>query len=92
MPGSRQQLLDLQFIEVRHQLVEVAAFLDRVDRHSGEDDHRIVAMRRALPLLLENRPDRAKAVLEAFSDHSPEPLPKALFQGACGAPLPELAV
>lgn len=86
MPASRQQIVDLQFIEIRHQLIEVAAFLDRIDRLPGADDHRLTAMRRALPLLLENRPDRAKAILEVFSDHSPDPVPTALTQGACGAP------
>jgi hypothetical protein len=86
MPASRQQIVDLQFIEIRHQLIEVAAFLDRVDRLQGADDHRLAAMRRALPLLLEDRPDRAKAILEVFSDHSPDPVPVAVTQGACGAP------
>lgn len=86
MPASRPQILDLQFIEIRHQLIEVAAFLDRVDRLPGADDHRLTAMRRALPILLEDRTDRAKAILEVFSDHSSEPLPMAVTQGACGAP------
>ena len=26
---SKQELLDLQFIEIRHKLIEVGAFLDR---------------------------------------------------------------
>jgi hypothetical protein len=87
---SKQQLLDLQFIECRHVLVELAAFLDRVDRHPGDDDYRIAALRRSLPILLENRTDRARAVLEALSDPSTEPIPQASFQGAFGAPpLPE---
>ena len=84
--NSKRDLLDLQFIETRHLLVELAAFLDRIDRHPGEADFRIDAFRKALPILLEERPDRARAVLDALSDHSAEPIPHAIIQGAYGAP------
>jgi hypothetical protein len=87
MPG-KNELLDLQFIECRHLVVELAAFLDRIDRHPGDEDYRITSLKQCLPILLENRADRAKAVLEALSDHSSEPIPKAEFQGAFGAPQP----
>lgn len=85
---SKQELLDLQFIETRHKLIDLAAFLDRIDRHPGEGDYRLDALKAALPLLLESRPDRAKAILEALSDPSTEPIPQAAFQGAFGAPQP----
>jgi hypothetical protein len=85
---SKQELLDLQFIETRHKLLDLAAFLDRIDRHPGEEDYRFTAMKNALPILLENRPDRAKAILQALSDQTTEPIPQASFQGAFGAPLP----
>lgn len=87
---SRKDLLDLQFIECRHVLVELAAFLDRIDRSPGGDDYRFTAMKRALPILLEERTDRAKAVLEALSDPGTEPIPKAGLQGAFGAPRPPI--
>jgi hypothetical protein len=85
---SKKDLLDLQFIDARHKLIEVAAFLDRIDRHPGEDDYRIDALKKALPILLETRPDRARAVLESLSDHSETLAETAPFQGAFGAPLP----
>jgi hypothetical protein len=85
---DRAKLLDLQFIESRHLLIELAAFLDRMDRHAGNGDYRFDALKNALPILLEDRPDRAKAILEALSDQSAEPIPQAAFQGAFGAPLP----
>lgn len=85
---SKQELLDLQFIETRHKLIDLAAFLDRIDRHPGEGDYRLAALKAALPLLLQDRPDRAKAILEALSDPSTEPIPQAAFQGAFGAPQP----
>jgi len=45
---TKIELLDQYFIEVRHKLIEVAAFLDRVDRAEGEDDFRFKAFRAAL--------------------------------------------
>ena len=83
---NKKSILDQYFIPVRHQLIDVAAFLDRVDRHPGEEDFRIHALREALTILSADRPDRARAVLEALSDQSTDPLAKAPFQGAFGAP------
>ncbi len=85
---SKKELLDLQFIDARHKLIDLAAFLDRIDRHEGTDDYRYTAMKTALPILLADRPDRARAVLEAFSDHTTEVSESAPFQGAFGAALP----
>jgi hypothetical protein len=84
---SKKDLLDLQFIEARHKLLDLAAFLDRIDRHPGDGDYRYEAMKLALPILLECRPDRVKAILEALSDQSAELIPQASFQGAFGAPV-----
>ena len=79
---SKQELLDLQFIDARHMLINLAAFLDRIDRHPGEDDYRLAALKTALPILFSDRPDRAKAVLESFSDHTTDLPQTAPFQGA----------
>ena len=84
---TRQQILDLYFLDARHKLVELAAFLDRVERAPGVDDFRIQAFRRALDKL--DTPgqshDRAKEVLLAFSDPTTDPAAKAETKGACGA-------
>ena len=85
---SKQELLDLQFIDARHKLIDLAAFLDRIDRHEGDDDYRFAALKNALPILLADRPDRARAVLESFSDHSTGIPTSAPFQGAFGAAHP----
>lgn len=85
---SKKELLDLQFIDARHKLIDLAAFLDRIDRHEGEDDYRFAALKEALPILLSGQPDRARAVLEALSDHTTELAESAPFQGAFGAPQP----
>ncbi len=85
---DKKKIADLHFMDARCKLIDLAAFLDRVDRHAGESDYREQALRAALPILLENRPDRAKAVLDFLSDESTELLESAPFQGAFGAPLP----
>ncbi|MES2660912.1 MAG: hypothetical protein V4689_19960 [Verrucomicrobiota bacterium] len=86
---SKKELLDLQFIDARHKLIDIAAFLDRIERHPGDEDYRFAAMKNALPILLSDRPDRARAVLESLSDHTTELTDSAPFQGAFGAALPE---
>ncbi|HEX3625757.1 MAG TPA: hypothetical protein VH280_10060 [Verrucomicrobiae bacterium] len=81
---TRQQVLDLYFLDARHKLIEVAAFLDRVERADGDDDFRISAFRAALDRLSAGK-NRAKDVLLAFSDHSTVPVDKAPGKGAVGA-------
>ncbi len=85
---SKKDLLDLQFIDARHKLIEIAAFLDRIDRHPGDTDYRFEAMKNALPILLSSQPGRARTILESFSDSSTALSTSAPFQGAFGAPLP----
>ncbi|HEX5790830.1 MAG TPA: hypothetical protein VFY13_06730 [Luteolibacter sp.] len=83
---SKKALLDLQFIEIRHQLIELGAFLDRMERHPGESDHRLDALQKALPILQQSGARRGAALLTALSDLSEEIPTSAAFQGACGAP------
>ena len=82
---TKQQVLDQYFIEVRHKLIEVAAFLDRIDRAEGEDDYRIKAFRAALKELESNEPERAKQILLALSDPTTEPIVWAQGKSASGA-------
>jgi hypothetical protein len=82
---TRQQILDLYFLDARHKLVELAAFLDRVERATGEDDFRLKGFRAALAKLNGTRKSKAKRVLLAFSDPTTKPVAKAEGKGACGA-------
>jgi hypothetical protein len=83
---SKKELLDLHFMDARCKLIDLAAFLDRLERHPGEADFRFEGFKKALPILLSDQPGRAKAILESLSDPSTEPADKATFQGAFGAP------
>ena len=83
---TRAQVVDAYFMEHRARLLDVAAFLDRVDRAgAGEDDFRMRAFRKALALLGDGGPDRARRVLELFSDPTIEPVAAAGMKGATGA-------
>ena len=83
-------LPDLQFIAARASLLDLAAFMDRVQRHSQQDDYRLTALREALPILLAEDPHRVRRILESLSDATPEPIPAATIQGAFGAPRPDV--
>ena len=82
---TRQQVLDLYFIDARFRLIELAAFLDRVDRAEGQADFRLDAFRHAVRELNGRKPERAKQVLLAFSDPTTTPIEKAPGKGAVGA-------
>lgn len=82
---NRQELLDLYFMDARSKLIDIAAFLDRLDRAEGEADFRLAAFREALKELAGNEPTRAKNVLLSFSDPTTEPIAAAPGKGACGA-------
>ena len=82
---TRQQVLDLYFLDARHKLVELAAFLDRTERATGKDDFRLQAFRAALTKLDGKKKNKAKQVLLAFSDPTIQPIAKAPGKGAIGA-------
>ena len=74
-------------MDARFKLLEIASFLDRVDRHEGVADFRPPAFAKALAAM-QNPPEgttRAQAVHLAFSDHSTEPARSAGIQFAYGA-------
>jgi hypothetical protein len=82
---TRQQVLDLYFLDARAKLIDLGAFLDRVERATGEEDFRMKAFRVALGELSKAEPHKARRVLETFSDPTIEPVETAPGKGACGA-------
>lgn len=87
-PLGAHQLVDLGFMDARSKALDIAAFLDRIDRHGGSTDFRLTALREALTELHSPGPNRARRILEHLSDPSREPALRAGSQGACGAPPP----
>jgi len=82
---TRQQVLDLYFMENRAKLIDIAAFLDRVERVGGDADFRLTAFKQAMRELSGGQPERARKVLLSLSDPTAEPIPAATTKAACGA-------
>jgi len=82
---DRSQLLDLYFVDARARLIDIAAFLDRLERAGSTEDFRIEAFRNALKELDKPGADRARRVLLALSDPTSAPIATAPGKGACGA-------
>lgn len=88
-PLHEQEVLDLYFLENRARLLEIASFLDRLDRAEGgggdRKEYRVVAFNRALGLLMEKGGGRTRAIQLSLSDRSTEPLASAVGLKATGA-------
>jgi hypothetical protein len=82
---SEVNLVDHGFMDTRAKILDIAAFLDRVQRHGQAEDWRIGALRDVLPLLSDPQPHRVQRILEALSDPSEQPIAAAPMQGAIGA-------
>ena len=87
---SAKEVLETYFLENRARLLEIAAFLDRIDRAKapdvGKTDFRYKAFIKALEILLESKENRAKTIQISFSDRSKEPRRSAAgLKGAYGA-------
>ncbi len=82
---NRARITDLYFAEARSKLIDLAAFLDRVERSEGTDDFRLKSLRAALKELGAPGPDKAKTILLTLSDPTAEPVAKAGGKSASGA-------
>jgi hypothetical protein len=87
-PKTGTKLIDEYFIENRTRLLDIAAFLDRLDRAGDpatETDFRARAFREALLALVEGEGPRIQRVQMVFSDPTTEPKEELDQKGACGA-------
>ena len=82
---TKSEILDLYFGDARSKLIDLAAFLDRLDRSKGDDDFRVRSFRAALLHLTKGENEKAKAVLLTLSDPTTEPSAVATVKGATGA-------
>jgi hypothetical protein len=82
---TRQQVLDLYFMEARARLIDVGAFIDRMERATGDEDFRMKGFRNALTELSKGDPAKARRVLLSLSDPTTEPIAAATTKAACGA-------
>jgi hypothetical protein len=82
---DRSRITDLYFAEARSKLIDLAAFLDRIERSNGTDDFRIKSLRAALHELATLGPEKTKTILLMLSDPTEEPVPDANSKSASGA-------
>ena len=92
MALDARQITDEYFIENRNRIIEVAAFLDRLDRADPEiatQDFRVRALQRALELVLAgSATGRVREIQLLMSDQDDRPLAALDRKGAVGAPDP----
>ena len=71
MTRTATEILDHDFLSVRHRILDIAAALDRMDRgtspEKSDGDPRMAQMRAALAILGESEPGRADRVQTTFS-------------------------
>ena len=82
------QVIDEYFIENRNRLLEIAAFLDRLDRvdaEAGDRDFRMHVFNEALAMLSSGSPHRVADIQSLMSDPTTEPLEFLDRKGAIGA-------
>ena len=85
---TQQELIDRYFLEYRAKILDLAAYLDRLDRArelNAEKEFRYRSLHRTLQTLATNVPNRAEQVQMIFSDQNFEFLDDRDQQSAYGA-------
>lgn len=83
-----QSHLDNDFINIRSKILDIAAFVDRLERTSkpNEIDYREKVLFECLLLIIKQPKSSPKAILSLLSYHDMTPIEESSFQGAYGAP------
>jgi hypothetical protein len=88
-PMTGVEITNQYFLDARSKLLDLAAFLDRMDRARDGDaskaDFRMSALRGAIGELLSDQPGRSKRIQELWSDPTAEPIVEPPGKGAMGA-------
>ena len=85
---SPVELVDEYFTENRNRVIEVAAFLDRLDRADpsiAASDYRVRALADAIAVLSSASPTRVQDIQLLLSDPTTDPKPALDRKGAVGA-------
>jgi hypothetical protein len=87
-PLTQREQIDQYFMEHRTKILDLAAFLDRLERaraRDAEDDFRLVAVRHALEVLAGDGNARVERIQMILSDQRSELLPQLDQKAAKGA-------
>ena len=82
---TKEQVLDEYFLDARSKLLDIAAFIDRIERSNGAEDFRWHSFTACLPLLNDRETGKVRRILELLSDPTTEPVETAPGKGATGA-------
>jgi hypothetical protein len=89
-PMSAEEVLETYFLDNRARLLEIASFLDRIDRYKdtleAKKDFRYKSFLKALKLILGSEKERTRNIQMFFSDLSVDPIDSAVglkTYGAC---------
>lgn len=94
-PLTQQQIIEQYFMEIRAKALDIAAFLDRLDRSvepNGQEDFRLVSLRQALEVLVTpeaSEQGRVYDIQMILSDQNTELLPQLDRKSAYGAYNPQ---
>jgi hypothetical protein len=87
-PLTQRELIEQHFVEHRTMVLDIAAFLDRLDRAreiDASDDFRLIAFRKALQVLCSDDPSRIHTIQMILSDPRSELRPELDRKSAFGA-------
>ena len=87
-PLSQRDLIEGFFMEHRAQIIDIAAYLDRLDRsvdRDAENDFRFLAVRKAMAELSSDEPGRVERIHMHLSDPVVELMDTRDRQNALGA-------
>lgn len=88
-PMPAKEALEKYFLDNRARMLEIASFLDRIDRYSGyyqaKEDFRYKSLVNALKVIIETGKERTKNIQLLFSDLSGEPVENIVDTKAYGA-------
>jgi hypothetical protein len=89
-PLEQSEIIDLYFLEHRAKLLDIAAFLDRMDRAQnlspGKKDYRMKSIEKSLQVLMDGQTKRVARILDIFSDQTAAPSKSAAgVKAASGA-------
>ena len=83
---NQVEVVDRYFQEHRAKVLDIAAFLDRIDRcKEAGVDFRVEALQRCIKELQSDTEGRVERILLLLSDKTSEPVDHASTQGASGA-------
>lgn len=83
---NKDEILNEYYLDARTNLLDLAAFIDRLERADGtSDDYRIASLTACIHILNDLSRDKTRRILECLSDPSSLPVESSSGKAATGA-------